>query len=68
MSGREDSLRSQTVNWLAYNKIPYNALYMRTMGDMRKDSVIKKELFETHVKNQFYVQFVLDDRNQVVDL
>ena len=68
MSGREDNARSQTINWLSYNKIPYNALYMRKSGDMRKDSVVKKELFEAHVKDQFYVQFVLDDRNQVVDL
>lgn len=68
MSGREDNARSQTMNWLSYNSIPYNALYMRKMGDMRKDSVVKKELYEAHVKGQFYVQFVLDDRNQVVDL
>jgi hypothetical protein len=68
MSGREDNSRSQTMNWLSYNRIPYNALYMRKTGDMRKDSVVKKELFEAHVKDQFYVQFVLDDRNQVVDL
>ena len=68
MSGREDNSRSQTMNWLAYNRIPYNALYMRATGDMRKDSIVKKELFEAHVKDQFYIQFVLDDRNQVVDL
>jgi predicted kinase len=68
MSGREDVSRSQTMNWLSYNKIPYNALYMRKAGDMRKDAIIKKELYEAHVKGQFFVQFVLDDRNQVVDL
>jgi predicted kinase len=68
MSGREDDSRSQTMNWLSYNRIPYNALYMRATGDMRKDAVVKKELFEAHVKDQFYIQFVLDDRNQVVDL
>lgn len=68
MSGREDNARSQTMNWLSYNKIPYNALYMRTSGDNRKDAIIKKELYEKHVKGQFYVQLVLDDRNQVVDL
>ena len=26
MSGREDTARIQTMNWLSYNKIPYNAL------------------------------------------
>jgi predicted kinase len=68
MSGREEHSRSQTMNWLIYNKISYNALYMRKTGDQRKDSIIKKELYEAHVKGQFFVQFVLDDRNQVVDL
>ncbi|AEI47230.1 phosphatase domain-containing protein [Runella slithyformis] len=68
MSGREEKSRMPTTNWLKYNNIPYDALYMRTTGDMRKDAVIKKELFEAHVKGQYYVQFVLDDRNQVVDL
>jgi hypothetical protein len=48
--------------------ISYNALYVRKKGDMRKDSIIKKELYEAYVKGQFFVQFVLDDRNQVVDL
>ena len=68
LTGREDDSRSQTMNWLHYNKISYNALYMRKKGDQRKDSIIKKELYEGHVKGQFFVQFVLDDRNQVVDL
>lgn len=68
MSGREENARRPTINWLTYNKIPYDALYMRSTGDMRKDSVVKKELFEAHVKGQYFVKFVLDDRNQVVDL
>ncbi|MFY7889631.1 MAG: AAA family ATPase [Spirosomataceae bacterium] len=68
MTGREDNARSQTTNWLIYNRIPYNALYMRASGDMRKDAVVKRELYEKHVKDQFYIHFVLDDRNQVVDL
>jgi predicted kinase len=45
MSGREDNARRQTVNWLSYNKIPYNALYMRNSGDLRKDAIVKKELY-----------------------
>ena len=68
MSGREDNAKIQTMNWLSYNRIPYNALYMRTSGDIRKDAIVKKELYEKYIKEQFFVQFVLDDRNQVVDL
>lgn len=68
ISGREENARRPTINWLTYNKIDYDALYMRATGDVRKDSVVKKELFEGYVKGQYFVKFVLDDRNQVVDL
>ena len=46
--------------------IPYT-LFMRGEGDMRKDSIIKRELFDEHIAGKFNVLFVLDDRNQVVD-
>ncbi len=68
MSGRDEAARRPTTNWLAYNRIPYNALFMRAAGDARKDAVVKKELYEAHVRGQYFVKFVLDDRNQVVDL
>ncbi len=68
MSGREENARRPTINWLTYNRIPYDGLFMRASGDSRKDAVVKKELFEAHVKGQFYIKFVLDDRNQVIDL
>jgi predicted kinase len=68
MSGREDNAKQQTINWLHYNRIQYDALYMRKAGDSRKDAVVKKELFEQHINDPFFVAFVLDDRNQVVDL
>jgi predicted kinase len=35
--------------------------------DMRKDSIIKQELFDKYVAGKYNVLFVLDDRNQVVD-
>ena len=41
---------------------------MRASGDTRKDSIVKKELYEKHIKNKYYVSFWLDDRNQVVDM
>ncbi len=68
MSGREDKYREQTERWLARNAIAYEALYMRQAGDMRKDAIIKRELYEEHIAGKFYVLFVLDDRDQVVEL
>lgn len=68
LSGRSAAHRVQTLNWLQAHNIPYHALFMRKEKDMRKDGIIKKELYEEHVKGLFYVDFVLDDRNQVVDM
>ncbi len=68
MSGREEKARKATENWLHTHQIPYNELFMRTTSDMRKDSIVKKELFEANVKDKYFIQFVLDDRDQVIDL
>lgn len=68
VSGRDESCRAETADWLAANKVPFQHLYMRQTGDNRKDVVIKKELHEAHIKGKFQVDFVLDDRNQVVKM
>jgi predicted kinase len=68
MSGREEAARVSTETWLTKHNIAFDALRMRASGDARKDAIVKKELYETYVQNQYYVTMVLDDRNQVVDL
>jgi hypothetical protein len=35
---------------------------------MRKDAIVKRELFDAHVRGTWNVNFVLDDRQQVVDM
>jgi len=67
-SGREDVCEQETRKWLEDNKIPYNQLHMRGTRDVRKDSLVKFEMFVSFVKDQFEVDFVLDDRDQVVDM
>ncbi|MBJ8343960.1 polynucleotide kinase [Antrihabitans sp. YC2-6] len=68
MSGRDDVCRPETEAWLTKNGVEYEFLLMRPAGDTRKDSVIKRELYEQHVKGKYNVRLVLDDRNQVVDM
>lgn len=68
LSGRKDEHKTQTINWLAKHGIGYDLLELRQTTDNRKDSIVKKELFEAHIAGKYYVEFVLDDRNQVVDL
>ena len=66
VSGRNDRCRDITERWLEENKIQYNDLFMRKDGDMRKDVVVKKEIYEAEIKDKYNVLFVLDDRNQTV--
>lgn len=68
MSGRDSVCRQETENWLRENDIPYDYIYMRKEGDNRKDSIVKLELFDEHIRGKFNISFVLDDRNQVVDM
>lgn len=70
MSGRDSICRQITEEWIkknipVFNDIPYE-IYMRAMNDMRKDSIIKEELFYNHVAGRFFIEFVMDDRKQVV--
>lgn len=67
-SGRDEICRGKTESWLSLNGIPYKELHMRQHGDIRKDSLIKKELYERHIKDKYNVAFVLDDRNSVVEM
>lgn len=68
VSGRTDDCREATMQWLAKNNIPYDDIHMRKSGDARKDSIIKKEIYENELKDRYNILAVFDDRNQVVDM
>jgi len=67
-TGRKDSTKTQTLNWLKKFEIPFHEIVMRQHEDNRKDSIVKTEFFDAHIKDKFFVKYVLDDRNQVVDM
>lgn len=66
MSGRDSSSRELTIKWLIDNNIYFDLLFMREQGDNRKDSIIKKELYNKHVKDHYNVLAVYDDRLSVI--
>ena len=68
MSGRTDDGKEKTESWLRKYEVKYQHIYMRATGDMRKDSIIKQELYERFIRNKFNISFILDDRQQVVDM
>ena len=69
VSGRSEGCREATEAWLAkHTRGTASRLYMRPAGDMRKDAVVKRELFDRHIRDRFDVRAVLDDRDQCVTL
>ena len=68
MSGRDGSCFEDTHEWLTNNGVKFDMLLMREAGDQRPDWIVKYELFSRWVAGMYSVKFVLDDRNQVVNL
>jgi len=65
-SGRDSVCAETTAEWLKGYGVPFDYLFMRPQGNTEKDSIIKRRLFENHVRGKYYVDFVIDDRDQVV--
>lgn len=68
VSGREEQFKPQTVLFLEKHVIVFDQLLMRKSKDYRKYAVIKKEIYEQYIQDNYFIEFVLDDRNQVVDM
>lgn len=68
LSGRDSVCREKTEAWLdKYLKLKYTLL-MRPTKDTRDDAIVKSEMFDTQIDNKYDVQFVVDDRQKVVDM
>ncbi len=68
VTGRDAPYKDMTISWLSKNNISHDLLYMRPDKDFREDSIIKKEIYEAKIKEFFDVEFVLEDRLQVVKM
>lgn len=68
LSGRDESCRKATRKWLEQWAYPggYKDLLMRPAGSMERDSVVKRRLYEEHIKGKYRVIGVFDDRKQVI--
>lgn len=68
LSGREDKYFDLSKEWLdTYYGKDYD-LFMRKSADLRKDSIIKEEIFNSEIKNKYFVKFIIDDRLQVCQM
>lgn len=67
-SARDGSCEDDTRQWLKNNGLEAHAVFMRTAGDMRKDSIVKNELFNANIRDNYNIIGVVDDRLQVCRL
>lgn len=68
-SGRIDTSRAETERWLEKNHVKYDQLFMRPESRRsERDWLFKKDIYEQKIKGKYNVMFVLDDRDQVVDM
>lgn len=68
VSGREEIFRNPTVLFLEKFAVSYHCLWMRKTKDFRKDAIIKREIFDREISGKYRIEFVLDDRDQVVEM
>lgn len=65
VSGRPEDYRDVTSKWLQDNTEYSGPLLMRSKGDSRDDTVVKKEIYERYLANTKVVK-VFDDRPKVI--
>lgn len=66
VSGRTDALKADTLIWLQKHEVKFDEIHMRKDKDNRDDRIVKKEIYETLIRPEYDVLFVLDDRAKVV--
>ena len=69
-SGRTSACFDATQAWIRqqFPEFVFFSLFMRPTEDFRKDSVVKLEIFNRHIRDHYQVRRVYDDRNQVVQM
>ncbi|GAB4218704.1 MAG: NIF family HAD-type phosphatase [Candidatus Microgenomates bacterium] len=69
ISGRPNNKKTynQSFHWLKKNKIPFDYLYLVDRKNIPDDEN-KKYFYENNIKKKYKIDFVLEDRNSVVEM
>lgn len=65
LSERDGICELATRQWLNEHDFQFDELIMRKPNDMRKDTIVKEEIFWHDIAPNYNVQFVIDDRPSV---
>lgn len=67
-SGRQQAARKETVDFIEQKleiSVDKFQLFMRFEDDYRADDIVKYEMFNEYIRNNYYVVGVFDDRDKV---
>lgn len=67
-SGRPETYRKETEDWLDKHGIIPTKLYMRKAGDYRADDIVKAEFLDAIREDGIDPKLVFDDRDSVVKM
>ena len=67
VTGRDASCKKLTEEWLEFYGINYDEILIRSKDDFRKDTLIKREIYNS-IKDTYNIICVYDDRLQVLDM
>jgi phosphoglycolate phosphatase-like HAD superfamily hydrolase len=65
-SGRDETYRKTTENWLKREGVRYHELRLRRQDDRRSDVVAKREMLDGLARDR--ILFVVEDRSRVVEM
>lgn len=68
VSGRPEKIRGITEEWLSNHGVVYDELYMRPDGDHRQDFLVKSQILDGILADNYEIDFVIDDRDTVVEM
>ena len=68
ITGRPQKYEEKTRKWLSDNSFYRYDIFFRANGDFRDDDIIKKEIYEDHIKDKYEVRLVIEDRSRVVKM
>jgi hypothetical protein len=67
LTGRPESTRKVTKEWLQKYDIPYDKLYMRSWeNNFLKAPVFKRKIYETEIKENVFCAY--DDDERIIDM
>lgn len=69
VTGREEKYRDVTIKWFTDRGYAINSskLFMRASKDYRPDYIVKREIYNNQIKENFDVIGVFEDRKQVIE-